>query len=266
MPFVCMFWWCNAWEICSILCMQKDSEAENRIDLFFSEVYIHKCVKKNATWRWREHTCPWHDLLIWPQNCNWQLPDVMLLLATCIASCEYIARYELFSSLGFWSSDIRRTDGQKAMHKSPPCIRTGVLKKLLKKLKRFFWESSLRSLVRWGCQSCMISADLGLQPVRAVCLRWQEKNIYHTFCLFYDYVEAWIVTSVLARHTSMRLFDALVPNFDHFRPPFLSQKTTKRTPYLFKIMPFPSLLLKPMHCPSCFETLSKQWRFREHLI
>ena len=27
------------------------------------------------------------------------------------------------------------------------------------------------------------------------------------------------IRSVLARHTSMRLFDALVPNFDHFRPP-----------------------------------------------
>ncbi len=31
---------------------------------------------KNATWRWREHTCQRHDLLISLQNCNWQLPSV----------------------------------------------------------------------------------------------------------------------------------------------------------------------------------------------
>ena len=24
MPFVCVFWWCNAWEICLILCKQRD--------------------------------------------------------------------------------------------------------------------------------------------------------------------------------------------------------------------------------------------------
>ncbi len=39
----------------------------------------------------------------------------------------YFPRYELLSSFEFWSSDY----GQKAMHKSPPCISTGVLKKLL---------------------------------------------------------------------------------------------------------------------------------------
>ncbi len=31
----------------------------------------------------------------------------------------------------FWSSDTRQTDRQKAMHKSPPCIGTGVLKNYL---------------------------------------------------------------------------------------------------------------------------------------
>ena len=38
----------------------------------------------------------------------------------------------IFQSPEFWSSD-RQTDGQKAMHKSPPCISTGVLKKQHKK-------------------------------------------------------------------------------------------------------------------------------------
>ncbi len=37
---------------------------------------------------------------------------------------------ELFSSHEFWSSDIGQTDRQKAMHMSPPCISTGVLKNL----------------------------------------------------------------------------------------------------------------------------------------
>ncbi len=59
--------------------------------------------KKNATWRWREHICQWHDLLISLQNCNWQLP--------------YFAKYELFSSelfssLELWSSDTRQTDAK----------------------------------------------------------------------------------------------------------------------------------------------------------
>ncbi len=38
-----------------------------------------------------------------------------------------------FGQVEFWSSDTRQTDrqtdGQKAMHMSPPCISTGVLKK-----------------------------------------------------------------------------------------------------------------------------------------
>ncbi len=33
-----------------------------------------------------------------------------------------------FGQVELWSSDTRQTDGQKAMHMSPPCISTGVLK------------------------------------------------------------------------------------------------------------------------------------------
>ena len=36
---------------------------------------------------------------------------------------------EVWSSDRFKSGDIRQTDRQKAMHMSPPCMRTGVLKK-----------------------------------------------------------------------------------------------------------------------------------------
>ena len=86
--------------------------------------------KKNATWHWREHTCPWHDLLISPRNCNWHFP-----YASCYhmqgghkASSDKI----MFQSPEFWSSyrwTDRRTDRQKAMYKSPLCICTGVIKK-----------------------------------------------------------------------------------------------------------------------------------------
>ena len=53
---------------------------------------------------------------------------------TCQLPCCF--RYELFSSLEFWSSDIRQTDGRKAMHMSPPCISTGVLKNAGISIKR----------------------------------------------------------------------------------------------------------------------------------
>ncbi len=50
----------------------------------------------------------------------------------CFLRYEIFSR-ELFSSDEFWSSDIgqtdRQTDRQKVLHKSPPCISTGVLKK-----------------------------------------------------------------------------------------------------------------------------------------
>ena len=47
-----------------------------------------------------------------------------------IGNCHHVINCNIswFASFEFWSSDTGQTDGQKAMHMSPPCISTGVLK------------------------------------------------------------------------------------------------------------------------------------------
>ncbi len=74
---------------------------------------------KNATWRWSEPTCQCHT----PSSVY--LVNGYQLLAN--ASYTFL-RYELTSSLNFGPVTDGRTDRQKAMHMSPPCISTGVLK------------------------------------------------------------------------------------------------------------------------------------------
>ncbi len=68
-----------------------------------------------------EESTPASDMTYWFHS--------RIAIWNCLHTAVYFARYELFSSLEFWSSDIGQTDGQKAMHKSPPCICTDVLKK-----------------------------------------------------------------------------------------------------------------------------------------
>ncbi len=48
-------------------------------------------------------------------------------------TCKYFPRYELFSSVNFGPVSDGQTDGQKAMHMSPLCISTDVIKYLMEK-------------------------------------------------------------------------------------------------------------------------------------
>ncbi len=89
-----------------------------------------------------EESTPASDILISPQNCNRQLlsqhrnsSDLQLeveneLTYTLVQQIACLPKhilqdmnYDLVLSFGKVT-----TDGQKAMHKSPSCIRTGVLK------------------------------------------------------------------------------------------------------------------------------------------
>ncbi len=84
---------------------------------------------KNATWRWIEHTCQLHDLT---KNCNWQSISCYYLLRnpSPFGKSEMWSQW-LLSSLNFgqvWILVQSRTERRIAMHMSPPCIRTGVLK------------------------------------------------------------------------------------------------------------------------------------------
>ncbi len=95
-----------------------------------------RLLLKNATWRWREHTCQWHGLSISLQN-------------LAIGNCHHGAVepwYELWSSHEFWSSDIR----QKGRHKSPPCIRTDVLNNVTSIIMLpMFYAGTLANSRKW---------------------------------------------------------------------------------------------------------------------
>ncbi len=65
------------------------------------------------------------------QNCNWQLPP-RYYLQHDVANCQTIRNMNYFLVLGFGPVQYVTPDGQKAMQKSPPCIRTGVLKNIIK--------------------------------------------------------------------------------------------------------------------------------------
>ncbi len=68
--------------------------------------------------------------LLWHQHAHLEPPQhICLCQARKHATCVCFLKYELFSShLGLCLVTDRQTDRQKAMHKSPPCISTGVLK------------------------------------------------------------------------------------------------------------------------------------------
>ncbi len=66
---------------------------------------------------------------------------------------------------------------------------------------------------------------LGVDDIRLLSADDYSKSYSSTL-----YITQVVQGSVLARHTSMRLFDALLPNFDALRRPLLGQKTTKRPP------------------------------------
>ncbi len=70
-------------------------------------------------------------VLLWHQHVYSANITAGLRLETCQLLC--CLWNGLLPGFEFWSSDTRQTDrltdGQKAMHKSPPCLSTGVLKK-----------------------------------------------------------------------------------------------------------------------------------------
>ena len=98
-----------------------------------------------------------------------------------------------------------------------------------------FWTAEYEYIKKTGIRIDFFFKIEGIREFiwsESIWIHLSESEYISFFTIEYEY--AYPVRdmdlspcSVLARHTSMRLFDALSPIFDHFRRPFWAKKTTK---------------------------------------
>ncbi len=63
MPFVCVLWWCSAWEICIILCKQRD---KSTLDLF---VYKTSSISHIGRRKYLNEYTPYWSVSLWVESC-----------------------------------------------------------------------------------------------------------------------------------------------------------------------------------------------------